>query len=76
MKKIIGISVLVALACAFWGCAENGLECNPNTFEDRCQKINGQLTGYLEICTYEERARFKCNKECIEQDGPDVCDQD
>ncbi len=70
MKKVLGISVLAAMACAFFGCAENGLECNENTFVDRC--IGNE---YLEICTYDERARLKCPNECIvKDDGPDVCE--
>ena len=71
MKKIIGLSVLIAMACAAGGCAENGLECNENTFKNKCTIVQG--TQYLEICTYGERARLKCNSGCIENEDGDEC---
>lgn len=66
MKKIIGLSVLIAMACVGWGCAENGLECNESTFKNRCTIVKGEQ--FLEICTYGERARLKCANGCLEND--------
>ena len=69
MKKILALMALISVSGFYWGCAENGLECNPETFQDKCYSDD-----YLEICTFNERARLKCPKRCERSDsGPDVC---
>ena len=70
MKKLLGILALMGIACGFYGCAENGLECSEDSFRDRCID-----EGTLEICTYGERARLKCANSCEESGDEEENDQ-
>ena len=70
MKKLFGILALFGIACCFYGCAENGLECSEDSFRDKCIDDNT-----LEICTYGERARLKCATACVKSEDEENNDE-